>query len=499
MRSSALLLLLLWTPPSRVSSQLTDSTTTITTTTTACEDPSQVATCNGIQGTGKNADICCASECVCTCGGASTENTGKECFLGQIRETPPDWCTGEEDATKACALPPTDPVDATPCGVTDGVLSDDGFLCCPTGCGTCGGSTCSSIPLSWVMPGDTPLSVDTSVPDGATSADYCCYGIFETTVTECGAGVEAPCRMPQEIETKVDTCGVDGIVGTAGTGNMCCPLGCAICAGTGCGDQHISYVFPGELPWSTTAPEGSETQDFCCLKAFRGVGECGVDGAEPPCLIPEVVETLAPRDLPDDNCGVDGIQGIRSGDNCCPLGCGQCGGTGCGSIDMGYITPYLDHEPAVGATSSSYCCSSSFTVDSPTCGDGVSPPCLISAENPETVTATLAPEVASTLMDTCGLPGMPGIMDTSGARCCPSGCGMCGGPGCGSIDMNLVAPTVEGDVPVDAKSGDYCCTSGVDIRDVTCGTGADEGYPPCLIPAGELTVTATLAPDDASH
>ncbi|CAN0452723.1 unnamed protein product, partial [Ectocarpus sp. 12 AP-2014] len=379
MRSSALLLLLLWAPQSRVNSQATDATTT--TTTTACEEPSQVATCNGIQGTGKNADICCASECVCTCGGTSAENTGKECFLTEIRATPPDWCTGEEDPSEACALPPTDPVDATPCGVTDGVLSDDGFLCCPAGCGTCGGLTCSSVPMSWVMPGDTPLSVDPSVPDGATSADYCCSDIFETTETVCGAGVEAPCRMPQELETKVDTCGVKGIEGLAGPANTCCPLGCAICVGIGCGDQHISYVFPGELPWSTTAPEGSATQDFCCQSAFRDVGECGVDGAEPPCMIPAVVETLPPRDVPDDTCGVVGIQGIRTGDKCCPSGCGQCGSTGCGSIDMGYITPYLDHEPASNATSASYCCTSSFTVKSPTCGDGVSPPCLIAAED----------------------------------------------------------------------------------------------------------------------
>ncbi|CAN0574690.1 unnamed protein product, partial [Ectocarpus sp. 12 AP-2014] len=41
---------------------------------------------------------------------------------------------------------------------------------------------------------------------------------------------------------------------------------------------------------------------------------------------------------------------------------------------------------------------------------------------------------------------------------------------------------------------------GVDIRDVTCGTGAgdDEGYPPCFIPAGTGTVTVTLAPEVAS-
>ncbi|CAB1099760.1 unnamed protein product [Ectocarpus sp. CCAP 1310/34] len=127
MRSSALLLLLLWAPPSRVNSQATDATTT--TTTTACEvpEPSQVATCNGIQGTGKNADICCASECVCTCGGTSAENIGKECFLTEIRATPPDWCTGEEDASEACALPPTGIRTITHAGFTDRPLELNRF------------------------------------------------------------------------------------------------------------------------------------------------------------------------------------------------------------------------------------------------------------------------------------------------------------------------------------------------------------------------------------
>ncbi|CAN0222174.1 unnamed protein product [Ectocarpus sp. 6 AP-2014] len=62
---------------------------------------------------------------------------------------------------------------------------------------------------------------------------------------------------------------------------------------------------------------------------------------------------------------------------------------------------------------------------------------------------------------TCAVEGMPGIMDSSETRCCPlstfslnghQGCGTCGGAGCGSIDMALVAPTVVGDVPEHAKS-----------------------------------------------
>lgn len=62
---------------------------------------------------------------------------------------------------------------------------------------------------------------------------------------------------------------------------------------------------------------------------------------------------------------------------------------------------------------------------------------------------------------------------------------MCGGAGCGSIDMNLITPTVVGDVPDDAKSSAYCCTTGVDARDVICGTGDGQAYPPCFIPVGE--------------
>lgn len=66
---------------------------------------------------------------------------------------------------------------------------------------------------------------------------------------------------------------------------------------------------------------------------------------------------------------------------------------------------------------------------------------------------------------------------------------MCGGPGCGKISMAVIAPTVYGGVPVDAKAGDYCCLSGVDNRGATCGTGDPVVHPPCFVPAGAFAVT----------
>ena len=69
-----------------------------------------------------------------------------------------------------------EPIAGAPCGtvngvVVDGVLDDDKMLCCPAGCGTCGGTECSTMPMSWVMPDPDggPLAVDPSVPADATS------------------------------------------------------------------------------------------------------------------------------------------------------------------------------------------------------------------------------------------------------------------------------------------------------------------------------------------
>lgn len=33
----------------------------------------------------------------------------------------------------------------------------------------------------------------------------------------------------------------------------------SVCGSSGCGEQHLSEVAPGDLPWSTSAPEGATT------------------------------------------------------------------------------------------------------------------------------------------------------------------------------------------------------------------------------------------------
>lgn len=59
-------------------------------------------TCNGVQGSGKEADICCAAEC-CTCGDSTSVNSN--CLINDLRESPPAFCTGKEAAGIACSLP----------------------------------------------------------------------------------------------------------------------------------------------------------------------------------------------------------------------------------------------------------------------------------------------------------------------------------------------------------------------------------------------------------
>ncbi|CAM9520964.1 unnamed protein product [Ectocarpus sp. 8 AP-2014] len=110
--------------------------------------------------------------------------------------------------------------------------------------------------------------------------------------------------------------------------------------------------------------------------------------------------------LAEDTCHVEGVEGV-SGDGvyCCPLGCGQCGGTGCGSLDESLIFRDPERELPAGAGTSSYCCLSAFDSSTAVCGDlGVEPPCLI----PE---GTARPPVAPT----DGRDAIHGTTTTDGA------------------------------------------------------------------------------------
>ncbi|CAB1099945.1 unnamed protein product [Ectocarpus sp. CCAP 1310/34] len=99
----------------------------------------------------------------------------------------------------------------------------------------------------------------------------------------------------------------DGIEGIDGNGVVCCPLECGQCAGTGCTNFGADFGL------------GSES---CCGGGVKDAGNyCDVTG-EAPCIY---------GSPPEGECsgGIEGIDG--NGVVCCPLECGQCGGTGCSS------------------------------------------------------------------------------------------------------------------------------------------------------------------------
>lgn len=75
-----------------------------------------------------------------------------------------------------------------------------GDACCPTSCGTCGGSSCGSRdPTVFAVPGDP------------TSSSGCCQGSISRTDRICGdPGVTAPCISPDPFEWRVVGGGVRG-------------------------------------------------------------------------------------------------------------------------------------------------------------------------------------------------------------------------------------------------------------------------------------------------
>lgn len=98
-----------------------------------------------------------------------------------------------------------------------------------------------------------------------------------------------------------------------------------------------------------------------------------IQNREPPALPPPYH-----ADLAEDTCYVEGIVGVSDdGVHCCPLGCGQCGGGGCGAIPEVNIFPDGRDLPD-NATAWSYCCLGAFAEIEVQCGDpGVEPPCII--------------------------------------------------------------------------------------------------------------------------
>ncbi|CAM9465330.1 unnamed protein product [Ectocarpus sp. 6 AP-2014] len=115
----------------------------------------------------------------------------------------------------------------------------------------------------------------------------------------------APCIYGSASEADGGGTCSDGIEGIDGNGVVCCPLDCTQCGGTGC--------------TSAGAANGLDSGS-CCGRSIKSSGNYCDDTGEAPCIY---------GSAPDSTCRND-LEGIdHKGEICCPLGCGQCGGSRC--------------------------------------------------------------------------------------------------------------------------------------------------------------------------
>ncbi|CAN0438128.1 unnamed protein product, partial [Ectocarpus fasciculatus] len=206
----------------------------------------------------------------------------------------------------------------------DGIegIDDNGVVCCPLGCGQCGGTGCS-----------------TAGADNGLTSGSCCGGGVKNSGNYCDDTGVAPCIYGND----VGTC-KDGIEGLDGNGVVCCPLGCGQCGGTGC---------------STAGADNGLASDSCCGGGVKSTGNYCDDTGVAPCIYGS-----APDD--DESTCSNGLEGIdHKGEVCCPVRCGQCGGSGCSSSGAEY---------GLGEES---CCSSGVNDSGRYCDDTNEAPCII--------------------------------------------------------------------------------------------------------------------------
>lgn len=183
------------------------------------------------------------------------------------------------------------------------------------------------------------------------------------------------------------------------------------------GGQKID-TWTGKEQYEFWASDGTGVNADCLHSGNTLVGydfsiSCSTN-AIPPATI------QLPGPWPSKDLCMDGT-GIQSGDVCCPIECGQCGGTGCSELEGGEDS----------------CCTSSVLSSGVSC-EISGPPCILSVSQ-------------------CS----DGIQN--GEACCPLSCGSCGGGGCGLLE----------------GGPDECCVSNILDSGVTC----DEKGPPCIIPS----------------
>ncbi|CAM9373608.1 unnamed protein product [Scytosiphon promiscuus] len=212
-----------------------------------------------------------------------------------------------------------------------------------------------------------------------TVANYRVDDSCASTGDSCSSSPDCCTGVCTDEGTCAETCS-NGLEGIDGNGVVCCPLECGQCGGGGCVSSGKAYGL------------GS---DSCCGGGVKARDEYCDETGEAPCIIGS-----RPKSAQTCSNGLEGIDG--NGVVCCPLECGQCGGSGC-------VTSGKDS--GLGSDS---CCGGGVKARDEYCDETGEAPCIIGSR----------PESAGTCSN-----GLEGI-DGNGVVCCPLECGQCGGDGC---------------------------------------------------------------------
>ncbi|CAM9790785.1 unnamed protein product, partial [Ectocarpus fasciculatus] len=232
-----------------------------------------------------------------------------------------------------------------------------------------------------------------------------------------------PAPTPAPTPTSVNTCS-NGLEGIDANGVVCCPLACGQCGGAGC---------------TTSGAAAGLDSSSCCGGGVKARDEYCDETNEAPCIIGSR-PTPSPTSANTCSNGLEGID--ANGVVCCPVGCGQCGGTGCNTSGA---------AAGLGAES---CCGNGVKASDEYCDETNEAPCIIGSR----------PTPSPTLSETCS-NGLEGI-DGNGVVCCPLGCGQCGGTGCNTSGAAA------------GLGADSCCGGSIKASDEYCD---ETNEAPCII------------------
>lgn len=203
-----------------------------------------------------------------------------------------------------------------------------------------------------------------------------------------------------------------GILGEFGLLAACCLASCGECGAPGCSRR----------------PGGAA----CCGTGISRMEDNNCDTSDPPCVVQR--DPFCETGLPNFAEGI-----------CCARACGRdggrCGGTFGDGCEQRFAVPSSE-------LTDTRCCSEPILAEGRPCAD-FPPPCVL-GNAPAPVPAPPAPA-----------PACNGILSEDGNSCCPTGCGGCGGAGCGRLPLG----------------NQNCCTSRIQAS----GRSCSEFGAPCIV------------------